>query len=108
MGYRPHLKIRLNDSPLAIHAAQVIEHWRSARQLAYHVPRAISMYYALLQGDTSLLAEYFPFLMPALQNGQTPATAPTRRRDVAPPPVITIQEKSADDDAADLLDSLGI
>lgn len=63
---RPLLKIRLTDKPDSHDAVIILNRWKEARQLATHLPRAIRLYAALLMGDTSLLADYFPFLIDAI------------------------------------------
>ena len=102
-GFRHTIKVKLTSGAESDHAAQIVEYWRQRRELAKHITRAIRVYYGLLQGDTTLLEEYFPFLAV----GRSGAAAPRPFKPTSTP-TITRVEKSADDDAADLLESLGI
>ena len=106
---RPFLKIRLSDNAEAHLAATLIVQWRRARQLATHLPRAIRVYDGLLRGDTSALAEYFPFILDALGGGQRGTSSGRPQRSPAfAQSELTYTEKSEADDAVDLLDSLGL
>lgn len=113
MAARPHIKIRLPATDEGHHAAQVIEYWKSRREMSKHLPRAIALYYGLASGDLTLLYKYFPQIAAQLgaqtaPNGSGGRLTPARHYSAAERPTITTQEKSADDDIGDLLDSLGI
>ena len=106
---RTWIKVQLKSDGDAKHAGEIVEYWRQFRQAALHVTRAIRMYYALTQGDTSLLREYFPLIVDsfragapirpsALDVGALGTTAPLA------PPKVERRAKSADEDKADLLD----
>jgi hypothetical protein len=65
MGYKDQrkrlwAKVRLPDSDDAREAYRVIGDWLKLRTAARNMTRAILMYAALLKGDSSRLAEYFP------------------------------------------------
>jgi len=53
-------KVRLPDSDDARAAYRVIGDWLKLRSAGHHIVRAILMYAALMSGDSSRLAEYFP------------------------------------------------
>jgi uncharacterized damage-inducible protein DinB len=103
---RRWIKVRLQDNPDAHYAADVVERWRSMRGAALHVARAIQIYYGLLNGDTTTLRKYFPFLMDSMQPRQlvdSPAPAP-----VSTEPKTRVKRKTAAQDEDDFFDSLGL
>lgn len=59
---REWVKVQLSATDEAKHAADVVRWWKRQRSAARHIARAIALYYALMQQDTTLLTEYFPFL----------------------------------------------
>lgn len=102
---RHWIKVRLQDTELAAHAFQVVEHWRSLRAASVHVAKAIALYYDLTRGDTTLLREYFPWITSAATVEQPASAAPSQPTGK---PKTRLIEKSADDDLADFLDSMGL
>lgn len=94
---RPFLKIRLTDNEEAHNAALIVAQWKRARQLATYLPRAIRVYDALLRGDTSVLSEYFPFILGALSNrvnGNMPPAMTGRAPLTFAPPTVEYAQKS--------------
>ena len=59
---RAWIKVQLSASEQSMHASEIVGYWRTLKEAARHVERAIRMYYALQAGDASLLKEYFPLL----------------------------------------------
>lgn len=87
----------MSNSPNAAHAHEIVEYWRTCREAARHIERAIRLYYGLLQGDTTLLRQFFPML--SLNTAAQYEQAYTSSG---------VEQKSSDDDLADFLDSLGV
>lgn len=98
---RRWIKIRLKDTERAHAAADVVEWWKDDRRAAENVVQAIRLYYDLMQGNTAVLTELFPFLADSLHRGNIPQ--PPARPMAAPR--IEVREKSEDEDINDLLDS---
>ena len=71
------------------------------------IRKAMRLYDALVQGDTTLLVEYFPFVqtvfMPKIVDPPLPAP-PTLPKKPLPPPKITYQAVSEEDELRDALD----
>ena len=98
------VKVQLKSDADAKHAGEIVEYWRHFRQAAQHITRAIRMYYALTQGDTSLLREYFPLIVDKLREGSPIRPTAQTEPMTAAPPKAERRAKSADEDKADLLD----
>ncbi len=66
------------------------------------IRKAIRLYDSLARGETHLLVEYFPFVKAAF----TPRviTPPPEPRKPLPPPRITLQTRSEEDELRDALD----
>lgn len=98
---RAWIKVQMKNDSESHHAAEIVTYWKATKAAALHIPRAIRMYYALLQGDTSLLREYFPLL--TLGQGRQSETVKS-----AMPPKVKIEhrERTEEEDKADLLDGL--
>lgn len=101
---RAWVKVQLGITSESQHAAQIVEYWRSLKQAARHVERAIRMYYALQVGDTSLLKEYFPLLT---LNGIKAVTPELHMLDDSPGEVRAAQ-RGDDEDVDDFMSSLGL
>lgn len=95
---RQSVHVQLKDDQEAQHALNIVTFWKSKRQAARHIVRAISLYYALLQGDTTMLLEYFPLLRVT----SSPVTV-GRRPMGEPELVVTFQAKSEVEDLDDFL-----
>lgn len=101
---RPFIKARLSDTIEAHEAAAIVEAWRKLRTMSQHLPRAIRLYAALLQGDDSVLAEYFPFVTRIATTRPAMLQQPARQLG-RPAPVVALVEQSDQDkiqEAADL------
>lgn len=59
-GQRPWIKVQLADSLLAHEVADLVKYWKTQRQAAMHIVRAVRLYASLCRGDLALLDEYFP------------------------------------------------
>src|SRR6185369_15402201 len=99
---RPKICQKLADNEEARIAVNIVQQRNKTRSGALNVMRAIRMYAGLLQGDTSLLIEYFPGL--ALSFGKSVSIA---RPKTYTEPVISYQPKSEEDDLSDFADSIG-
>ena len=89
---------QLSDSDEAREVGQILARWKTLRMGTLHLVRAIRLYAALLQGNVSLLHEYFPGIGIAFGR---PAPA---RRVTAAAPVVEYAAKSEADNLADALD----
>jgi hypothetical protein len=98
---RPWIKVQLSLTEQAADAAAVVKSWKSQRQAAGQIVRAIRLYAALLRGDRCLLEEYFPGLIGATY------PVPARRPMVAAP-TITLAPRSETEELDDALDGLGL
>lgn len=96
---RQSIHVQLKDDDEARHAFSVVTYWKSKRQAARHIVRAISLYYALLNGDTTLLFEYFPLLR--VVSNSNPVASPRRAAD--DDLTVTFQAKSEEEDIEDFL-----
>lgn len=99
---RVWVKVQLDSKPDAQHVGEIIAYWKRLRSAAFHLQRAIRMYYALTLGDSSLLQEYFPFIMatrglPPI----TPVQVPVE------PPRAVQSHKTEDEDLSDFFSSMG-
>jgi hypothetical protein len=70
------------------------------------IRKAIRLYDALVQGDTTLLTEDFPFVKTAFTPiiVEPPPPPPTLPRKPLPPPKVTYQARSEEDELRDALD----
>lgn len=100
---RPMIKVKLTDNAESWTAMHVLAEWRQGRESARNIVRAIRLYATLLKGDESLLREYFPYLLTGVNR---PAT--NRAPANFGPPSVTLAEKTADEDEAELLGSIGL
>lgn len=100
------LKVQLRQDADSEHVLQIIQYWKGLKTATMHVTRAIRIYYALTQGDTSLLNQHFPFLLsqPA-SSPPTPTYAPV---EIPGAVKMRLVEKSADEDIDDFLESMGL
>jgi hypothetical protein len=103
---RAWVKIQLAATITAHEAAQQVRQWKSQRQAAPHIVRAIRLYAALCRGELSLLQEYFPGLFLALGT-------PTTVKRLAPPAVapavpVGMVSRSQEDELSQALDGLGL
>lgn len=103
MTARPWVKVRLSEGSDSVHALEIIQYWTRLRQCAFHVMRAVRMYYALTQGDDGLLREYFPLLS---VSSSRPAIAYNLHQPVKTPAKVEAKARTEEEDKADLLDGL--
>jgi hypothetical protein len=99
---RPWIKVQLSASACAEEAADLVRSWKTQRQAAACIVRAIRLYAALCQGDLSLLEAYFPGLR---LNGYP---VPVSRPPALPAPTVTHVERSEADDLDEALAGLGL
>jgi hypothetical protein len=99
---RPWIKVQLSASACAEEAAALVKSWKSQRQAAAHVVRAVRLYAALCRGDLSLLEAYFPGLR---LNGHS---SPVIRPPALPAPTVTHVERSEANDLDEALAGLGL
>jgi hypothetical protein len=99
---RQWIKVQLAANPLAEEAASLVKRWKTQRQAAANLVRAVRLYAALCQGDVSVLAAYFPGLV---LNAQV---SPPTHRAPLPPPTATFAPKSETEDLCTALDGLGL
>jgi hypothetical protein len=99
---RPWIKVQLSVNACAEEAAALVKSWKTQRQAAAHVVRAVRLYAALCQGDLSLLEAYFPGLR---LNGHA---SPVSRPPALPAPTVTHVERSDADDLQEALAGLGL
>lgn len=102
-GYRPWVKVRLQDTADAYQVVKILDYWQGLRTAALHLTRAVILYYALTQGDTEPLRRYFPLLANALGNGNGGLLRPPQVERKA---TVETKSRSEDEDKADLIDSL--
>jgi hypothetical protein len=93
---RQSIHVQLKDDDEAHHAFNIITYWKSKRQAARNIVRAISLYYALLTGDTTLLFEYFPLL-------RVVNSSPVASRPVLDSVTVAFQAKTEEEDIEDFL-----
>ena len=70
--HRPHLRVRLSGGEDSAIADDITRQWKTQRQCAPNLTRAILLYASLQAGDLSVLMAEFPLLF--LQVAQTAAT----------------------------------
>ena len=103
---RHWIKVRLQDTEQAAYAFQVVEYWRKQKMAAQNIVKAVSLYYSLSNGDTSILKEYFPLLGDVRRMSvQDDTPLPIQASGT---PKTRLVEKSAEDDLDDFLESMGI
>jgi hypothetical protein len=98
---RPWIKVQLSLNAAAEEAAALVKGWKSQRQAAAHLVRAVRLYAALCRGDLSLLQEYFP----GITFSGRMAVA---QRPILPAPTVTLTERSQAEDIQEALDGLGL
>ncbi len=99
---RPWIKVQLSVNVAAEEAAALVKSWKSQRQAAAYIVRAVRLYAALCRGDLSLLEAYFPGLR--LNGHASPAIRPP----ALPAPTVTLVARSETDDLDEALDGLGL
>jgi hypothetical protein len=99
---RAWVKVQLGGGEDARHAASIVTYWKSKRQATQNIVKAISLYYALLAGDTTLLFEYFPLL----QVVSRPPVAFSHRLNIDDV-TVTFQAKTEEEDLEDFLNEFG-
>jgi hypothetical protein len=99
---RPWIKVQLSVNACAEEAAALVKSWKTQRQAAAHVVRAVRLYAALGRGDLSLLEAYFPGLR---LNGHASLVS---RPPVLSAPTVTHVERSDTDDLDEALAGLGL
>jgi hypothetical protein len=100
---RPWIKVQLSANVQAQEAAALVKTWKTHRQAAAQIVRAVRLYAALGQGDLSILDDYFPGLVRS-----TSALLTTPRRISPVVPTITYAAKSEVEDLDDALAGLGL
>jgi hypothetical protein len=101
---RPWIKVQLSVNACAEEAAALVKSWKTQRQAAAHVVRAVRLYAALCQGDLSLLEAYFPGLR---LNGHASYPAPVSPPSL-PAPTVKLVERSEAEDLDEALAGLGL
>jgi hypothetical protein len=76
----------------------ILNIWKTTRELSRNMTRAIRLYHALLTGDTSLLAEYFPWIGTVSRHSANGA-----RRQISDP-IVEYKAQSEEDQVNDALD----
>ena len=99
--HRAWIKVQLTLTAQVEAAVAVVNHWKTERQAAHHLLRAIRLYAALCRGDVRVLDDYFPGLIGT-------AALPSTRRPVLAAPTITLVAQSEAQETDDALDGLGL
>ena len=99
---RPWIKVQLSLNADTEEAAALVKFWKTQRQAAVHIVRAIRLYAALCRGDLSLLEAYFPGLR---LNGHP---VPMVRPPTLSVPTVTRAARSESEDLDEALDGLGL
>lgn len=102
-GRRAWIKVQMADSQAAHEASALVAEWKTLRQAAGHLVKAVHLYAALCRGDVGPLYEYFPGI--ALGMG-TRTTIPRKTQPAAP--TIIHVERSETEELSEALDGLGL
>jgi hypothetical protein len=98
---RAWIKVQFTLTTQVEEVLALVKHWKTERQAAHHLMRAIRLYAALGRGDVSVLSDYFPGLI------QHAAPPPSHRPSLAAP-TLTLVAKSDAQDRDEALDGLGL
>ncbi len=103
-GRRAWIKVQLADKPESHEAAGLVAYWKTERQAARNIVKALRLYAALCQGDTSVLEAYFPGLPFRADR------APMQPRPTYPPVVVTVSHapRSEAQELDEALEGIGL
>lgn len=106
-GQRAWVHVQLPDSDPAHQTAQLVKDWKSRRQAATNITKAIQLYATLCQGDTSVLVECFPGLAIGWPE-MSPPVMTRRGSALLSITAVTVTPRSEDEETDDALNGLGL